>query len=165
MMLAVALALTACAAAKPNPTPPYFSGHDGPGDPMTNRVGGEAGLSLAFGYDGSPVGPPGPGIGVNPFLWRGALEALGTAPLITADPFGGVIITDWYSRPGDAGERFKTTAFIGGSDLRGDGVSVSVFRQISQGGSWVDAPVRPGMQTEIQTKVLDRARQLATGQG
>ena len=37
------------------------------------------------------------GIGVNVYLWRAALETIDFLPLAQADPFGGVIITDWYS--------------------------------------------------------------------
>ncbi|HAD24791.1 MAG TPA: DUF3576 domain-containing protein, partial [Alphaproteobacteria bacterium] len=34
------------------------------------------------------------GIGVNSFLWRATLDTLAFMPLASADPFGGVIITD-----------------------------------------------------------------------
>ena len=33
-------------------------------------------------------------------------------PLSSADPFGGVIITDWYSPPEVPLERFKMTVYI-----------------------------------------------------
>ena len=45
----------------------------------------------------SSGGGGGGGIGVNAFLWRGALDTLSFLPLTSADPFGGVIITDWYT--------------------------------------------------------------------
>jgi hypothetical protein len=35
-----------------------------------------------------------------------------------------------------------------------------VFRQVNQGGRWVDAPVDPVVQADIENKVLDRARRL-----
>ena len=37
------------------------------------------------------------GIPINPFLWRASLEVVDFMPLASADPFGGIIITDWYS--------------------------------------------------------------------
>ena len=37
------------------------------------------------------------GFPINPALWRGSLEVLEFMPLASADPFGGIIITDWYS--------------------------------------------------------------------
>ena len=53
-----------------------------------------------------------------------------------------------------------------GRQLRADGIKVSVFRQQAQGGQWVDAPVAPATASEIENKVLARARELrsaATG--
>jgi hypothetical protein len=81
-------------------------------------------------------------------------------PLASADPFGGVIITDWFTPPVSSGERFKATVYILGRELRSDGVRVSIFRQVLQGGQWVDAPVSPVTIGEIENKVLSRARQL-----
>ncbi len=99
-------------------------------------------------------------LGVNVYLWRGALDTLGFMPLASADPFGGVIITDWYSPPTTTGERFKATVAILGRQLRTDGVRVSVFRQVQQDGQWVDAPLSPSTTAEIEDKVLARAREL-----
>jgi hypothetical protein len=81
-------------------------------------------------------------------------------PLASADPFGGVIITDWYTPAGSTGERFKATAYILGRQLRSDGVKVAIFRQVLENGQWVDAPVSPTTSGEIEDKVLARARQL-----
>lgn len=102
----------------------------------------------------------GQGLGVNAYLWRGALDTLSFMPLASADPFGGVIITDWYTPPAATGERFKATAYILGRQLRADGVKVSIFRQVQQGGIWVDAPVAAGTGPEIENKVLAKAREL-----
>ncbi len=102
----------------------------------------------------------GAGLGVNAYLWRAALDTLSFMPLASADPFGGVIITDWYQPPSAPGERFKATAYILGRQLRTDGLRVSVFRQVEQGGQWVDAPVNALTTSEIENKVLARAREL-----
>jgi hypothetical protein len=163
-LLIGALVLTGCGSSRPNPTAPNFTGQGGPGDPSFSRVGGEdSGIIVGVGKDrpGSGGGPGGGGgIGVNAFLWRGALDTLSFLPLTSADPFGGVIITDWYSPPDANGERFKATAYILGRELRSDGLRVSVFRQVNQGGRWVDAPVSPVVQGDIENKVLERARAL-----
>jgi hypothetical protein len=100
------------------------------------------------------------GLGVNAYLWRGALDTLSFMPLASADPFGGVIITDWYTPPSTSGERFKATAYILGRQLRADGVRVSIFRQVQQGSLWLDAPVAETTTSEIENKVLARAREL-----
>ena len=101
-----------------------------------------------------------PGRGVNAYLWRGALDTLAFMPLASADPFGGVIITDWYQPPSASGERFKATAYILGRQLRADGVRVAIFRQVQQGGHWVDAAGSQATTGESETKVLARAREL-----
>jgi hypothetical protein len=100
------------------------------------------------------------GLQVNKYLWRGALETLGFMPFASADPFGGVIVTDWYAPPTTQGERFKATAYVLGRQLRADGVKVTIFRQTRDGGQWVDAPASPNTATEIEGKILARAREL-----
>src|SRR5947209_437581 len=99
-------------------------------------------------------------LGVNAYLWRGALDTLSFMPLASADPFGGVIITDWYEPPSAPGERFKATAYILGRQLRADGVKVNIFRQVLENGRWVDFRVSRVTTGEIENKVLARAREL-----
>jgi len=108
----------------------------------------------------------GTGLGVNAYLWRATLDTLSFMPLSSADPFGGVIITDWYSPPGAGAERFKATAFVLGRQLRSDGVRVQVFRQVRQGqAGWVDAIVAPATAAELEDRVLARARELRSQSG
>jgi hypothetical protein len=83
-------------------------------------------------------------------------------PLSSADPFGGVIVTDWYAPPASNGERFKATAYILGRELRSDAIRVAIYRQVLQNGQWVDAPVSAMTVGEIEDKVLARARELRT---
>src|SRR5580658_2051575 len=159
-LLTCALLLAGCGALKPNPTQPNLIPQGGPGGGDINPgLGGEGGL-FSFGGNKKNESGGGGGIGVNAFLWRGALDTLSFLPLTSADPFGGVIITDWYSPSDASGERFKATAYILGRELRSDGIRVSIFRQVNQGGRWVDAPVDPVVQADIENKVLDRARKL-----
>ena len=120
---------------------------------------GEGGLIL-FGTDRRPRDDAGGALGVNAFLWRATLDTLSFMPLASADPFGGVIITDWYSPPGAQGERFKATAYVMGRQLRSDGVRVAVFRQVRSGAGWVDAAVTPATASELEDRVLARAREL-----
>ncbi len=103
----------------------------------------------------------GSGIGVNSFLWRATLDTLSFMPLNSADPFGGVIITDWYTPPESPDERFKLTAYILGTALRSDAVKVSIFRQVNVGpNQWQDAVVEAGTVTSMEDAILTRARQL-----
>jgi hypothetical protein len=99
-------------------------------------------------------------LAVNAYLWRGALDTLSFMPMVSVDPFGGVIITDWFSPPTTSGERFKATAYILGKQLRTDGVRVTIFRQVREGGQWTDAPANPSTASDIENKILARAREL-----
>ena len=161
--LAVLLILAGCSAPAiaPNPTAPNYRGGVAfePGQGTGHNASGNL-LSDLFGGKKKNNAPAGAAVGVNAFLWRGALDTLSFMPLASADPFGGIIITDWYSAPGAPDERFKATAYILSRKLRANGVKLSLFRQVRQGGGWVDAPVDPGTVGEIENKILARARQL-----
>jgi hypothetical protein len=161
------LALTACGNTPSTPVDPQvLNGDEVSGAGYKNSGGGLLGADgLAFGINKNPHANGGgsgssAGIGVNAYLWRGALDTLSFMPLASADPFGGVIITDWYQPPGDSGERYKATAYILGQDLRADGVRVTVFKQVMTNGQWTDAEVSPGTNEQVEDKVLARARQL-----
>jgi hypothetical protein len=100
-------------------------------------------------------------IAVNGYLWRAALDTLSFMPLASADPYGGVIITDWYINPEKPDERFKATVYILDSRLRADGLNVAIFKQSRDaGGAWVDAPAAVQTETDIENSILTRARQL-----
>src|SRR5208282_4781239 len=105
------------------------------------------------------------GIGVNGYLWRASLDTVSFMPIASADPFGGVIITDWYSPPETPTERTKLNVFIRGRDLRADGVKVSVFRQTrDSNGTWVDASVTPSISGSLENAILTKARQIRMAQ-
>jgi hypothetical protein len=169
--LVAVLAVAACSSdgVKPNPTPANYQGlgSGSAGDPTAQRLGGEdSGIIFGLGKgnrdqgSGGGSGGMGSGLGVNAFLWRGALDTIAFMPLTSADPFGGVIITDWYTPPGTSGERFKATIYILSRDLRSDGVRVNIFRQVLQNGQWVDSPVSEATVGDIENKVLARARRM-----
>jgi len=106
-----------------------------------------------------------PGVAVNAYLWRASLDTLNFMPLASADPFGGVIITDWYSPPESPNERLKVSILILDRDLRADGVRATVFRQQLNGArGWVEAPVDPKTGRELEDTILTRARQLRVAQ-
>ena len=120
-----------------------------------------SGLIPHLGSKPAPATAPQAGIGVNSYLWRGTLDTLAFMPLASADPFGGVVITDWYVNPEKPGERFKATVYILDSRLRADGLTVTVFKQVSDGaGGWSPAPTADQTSTDIENAILTRARQL-----
>lgn len=123
------------------------------------RLTGEDGLK--FGGKRDDEGQGGGGIGVNSFLWRASLDTISFMPLASADPFGGVIITDWFSPPETPNERFKMTVYILDTRLRADGIRVALFKQQRSGAQgWDD--IRPAADTAptLENAILTRAREL-----
>ena len=110
-------------------------------------------------------GGPARTVGVNSYLWHATLDTLSFMPLASADPFGGVIITEWYSAPETPTERLKVTVYILDRKLRADGLKLAVFRQTQSGGAWVDAAVNPDTATKLEDAILTRARELRLASG
>jgi hypothetical protein len=118
-------------------------------------------MSALFGGSQGSQGGGAAGVGVNSFLWRASLDTVSFMPLASADPFGGVIITDWFSPPETPDERFKVNVFILGRDLRADGVRASVFHQKKDPiGQWAEAAVDANTATDLENAILTRARQI-----
>jgi len=87
--------------------------------------------------------------------------AVSFMPIASADPFGGVIITDWYAPPETPTERFKINIFIMDRQLRADAIRSAVFRQTqTSDGRWVDATVEKKTAGDFENAILTRARQL-----
>ena len=101
------------------------------------------------------------GIGVNAFLWRASLDTLSFMPLLTADPWGGVINYDWYINPQTPNERFKATVFILDTRLRADALNVTVTKEVKGAdGQWTAAPVAAQTEADLENAILTKARQL-----
>lgn len=101
-----------------------------------------------------------PRMGVNSFLWRASLETLKFMPMAEIDPFGGVIITDWYASPEAPDERFKVNVYILDTNLRADALKASVFKQVRSASGWNDASVDGDTARQIENSILTEARQL-----
>ena len=127
----------------------------GEGKSLSDRLFGDK--------DGNDAGAA--GIGVNSFLWRASLDTIAFMPIASADPFGGVILTDWYENPETPGERFKANIYILDKQLRADGIRVAVFKQKKdKSGSWRDTQVPADMANNIENTILTRARELRVAQ-
>jgi hypothetical protein len=126
--------------------------------PQMQNADSEPLFSIGKGTGGTAQ--PSSGIQVNAYLWRASLDTLSFMPLVSADPFGGVIITDWYTPPATPGERFKANAYILSQQLSANAIQVSVFHQVLQGGAWQDAPVDPGTVSGLEDRILARAADL-----
>ena len=111
-----------------------------------------------FGAKGGGGG--GVGIGVNIHLWKASLDTLSFMPLSSADPFGGIIITDWYSNTGSAEEKFKIIAYITGMELRVDALKITIFKKIrDENGDWIDQTTSKDMAIRIENSVFTKAKE------
>jgi hypothetical protein len=109
----------------------------------------------------APGRAPAGAIGVNSYLWRATLDTLAFMPLASADPYGGVVTTDWYVNPERPTERFKVTVYILDARLRADGLSVNVYKEVSNGqGGWMPSPTADQTSSDIENAILTKARQL-----
>lgn len=158
------LAMAACESDKlktPRPKPDSREVRD-------NRTGKFFGESLKlFGDEDIDRGTSqNPGVGVNAYLWRATLDTTSFMPLASADPFGGVIITDWHSKADTPNSRYKLTVYIMGSELRADAIKVSMFKQRqTKNGQWVDEVASPASVQQIENAILTRARELRIASG
>ncbi len=137
-------------------------------DTSSESIFGENGLAVGFGSAADPSSAAlsgGTGVGVNTYLWRASLDTVSFMPLASADPFGGVIITDWYSPENTPDERFKVNVYILARDLRSDGIRASIFKQtLNKSGTWVDSAVDQQTAIRLEDAILTRARELRIAQ-
>ena len=167
VVVAIALSalLAACSGARieddipreiPGSPDVYTSSNAARSNEIGSLFGGDG---LGFGGNRGTGG--GGGIGVNALLWQATLDTIAFMPLVQADPFGGVILTDWYSSDNAPSERLKLNVFIIGQELRADSVRVSMFRQRRTGtDNWEDVAVQPQSPIGIENAILTRARLL-----
>lgn len=165
VLLSLALVLAACSGGKTATEEEL----------MNTEERRKARVGKLFGEDTFVFGPGdrrgdesggGSGIAVNGYLWRASLDTMSFMPLTSADPFGGVIVTDWYVPPESPNERFKVQIYILDRQLRADGLRVTVFRQVRSGyDRWIDAEVKRETSAELENAILTRARQLRIDAG
>jgi hypothetical protein len=153
--LALALVISGCSSDNA-----YQAAPDREASEDRETIFDEGGLGLELFGDEKRDGTGG-AVAVNAFLWRASLDTIAFMPLASVDPFGGVIITDWYGPPETPEERFKVNVYILGRTLRADGLRVSVFRQTRDTVSgWRDVAVGVDVPTEFENAILSRARNL-----
>lgn len=158
-LAALGIALSACGLFGPKSPPKGTTPAQAPESSVSGDVVRQATPSLpafAKGVD-TTVGTR---IGVNSFLWRGALDTVSFMPLVSADAFGGVIITDWYAPPEAPQERFKLNIYILGRELRADAIRVAVFKQKMADGQWQDTTAEQATATDLEDTILTRAEHL-----
>lgn len=94
-------------------------------------------------------------VGVNRYIWQAALDTLSFLPLEGADPFSGIIVTDWGQVAGGSAP-YRVTVYVTEPALDARALKVAAFRQ--QGGRAV--PVAASENRRLEDAILTRARQL-----
>jgi hypothetical protein len=70
-------------------------------------------------------------------------------------------VTEWYTPPDKPNERFRINVFILSRALHSDSLSVTVDRQVrAANGEWTETTIARQVETDLETAILDRARQL-----
>ena len=102
----------------------------------------------------------GVGMPINPYLWKASLETINFMPLSSADPFAGLIITDWYSQ-NNTNERCKINIFIRGVELKTSNLKVNSFCQtLSDKNNWVSNETDIKINAQIENAILNKAKKL-----
>ena len=130
-----------------------------PNDPFSRDTRGLFGRR-GFTIGGAREDQEETGIGVSVYLWRASLDSLQHLPLRNADPFGGLIQTEWFEPDTTPGERVRVDLRITSRVLVANGVSASVFKQTLQEGNWRDARVADDTAYELENAILRRAREI-----
>lgn len=112
-------------------------------------------------FNRATEGANGGAVLINKHLWRATLDTLSFMPLMSTDPFSGVIATDWTTNADAPGERTKVSAFVTGLDLEARSLKVAIYREVkSPEGDWISAPVAQATPRRLEDLILTRARQM-----
>ncbi len=96
---------------------------------------------------------------INKYLWRAAIEYLDFAPIVSADPSSGLIITDWYIDKTNKKLRNKVNIFIKSAIISADSIEIRLFCQKLHNGVWLDVSNEESS-ASLEETILRRAREL-----
>ena len=97
---------------------------------------------------------------INELLWNSTLDTLDFMSYEKIDPFGGVIITDWFINQNNEGVRNKITVSFSSSELRANSIKVNVIREKFDDNQWVSDGYSDSLARKIEDLILTRAREL-----
>lgn len=89
---------------------------------------------------------------VNKYIWNAALDVLNFLPIVSVDPFTGVIVTGYGTPPG-GGRAYRATVYV--QDPALDARSLKLSMQTQGGGA-----VSPETLRAVEDAILSRAREL-----
>jgi len=126
-------------------------------------LGKEAGFSLTN-DDSKGVATASIGMPINPYLWKGSIETIDFMPLTSADPFAGIIITDWYTSQNATNERCKINIFIKGIEMKTSNLKVNSFCQLLTDGQWIDIKNDKKNDAKLENAILNKAKKIRLSQ-
>ena len=97
---------------------------------------------------------------INKLLWKSTLDTLDFMVFEIIDPFGGIIITDWFINQNNEKIRNKITISFSSSELRATSIKVNVIRENFDNNQWVSDGYSDGLARKIEDLILTRAREL-----
>ena len=97
---------------------------------------------------------------INELLWKSSLDVLDFMSFQSIDPFGGVIISDWFINENNNNIRNKIVVSFSNSELKATSIKVSVTREKFENKKWVSDGYSDGLARKIEDLILSRAREL-----
>ncbi len=94
---------------------------------------------------------PGTDIQVNKYIWSAALDVLDFLPVKSADPFTGVIVTEYGTAPGSS-RAWRATIYIQDPALDARSLNLSLYPR--------NGPASAETLRAVENAILTRARQL-----
>ncbi|MDC0195106.1 DUF3576 domain-containing protein [Alphaproteobacteria bacterium] len=129
-------------------------------------LGKKAGLDLlSIGNSNQKQTPTSIGMPINPFFWKASIETVEFMPLMSADPFAGIIITDWHTTENAKNERCKLNIFIKGAEMKSDNLRVNSFCQRLINNNWIDQKINKDINIKIENAILNKAKKIRLLQG
>tara|TARA_B100000579_G_scaffold402527_1_gene385831 strand:- start:463 stop:1056 length:594 start_codon:yes stop_codon:yes gene_type:complete len=122
---------------------------------------GKKGLSFDMFEQGEKSGAVASvGLPINAILWRSSLQVINFMPISSADPFSGIIITDWYTSEENKGQRCKLNVFVKGVELKSSNLEVNSFCQEKDDGEWVNVAQNENDDLQIENAILNQAKKI-----
>ena len=97
---------------------------------------------------------------INELLWRSSLDTLEFMSFERIDPWGGIIVSDWFINKSSKNLRNKITISFSSSELKATSIKVSIIREVYEDQKWVFDGYSDGLARKIEDLILSRAREL-----
>ena len=118
------------------------------------------GEGILSGLQNSNNGSLSSSLPVNELLWRSTLDTLEFMSFELIDPFGGIIVSNWFINESSKNLRNKITVSFGSSELKATSIKVSVVREKYEDKNWISDGYSDGLSRKIEDLILSRAREI-----